>query len=740
MLQLAVKRTTSRKSELAIRALSIDSLIEAAPFRSLEHLIAKVAGDISPNERLTVTQSAERYTFMGDGGGRTIRWSLRKTPYIAEPQDTLTSLDHRGMIFVGPARTGKSVMFLNWTTHSVMNDPDDMLMVHNDMKNGRKWSKGEFDRYLKSSPEIRSRQLTSAQFDNAFDKQFKSGMRFTLTYPTSSNLSAITVGKVGFMDYDRNGDDAEGEGNPYDMGSVRTRTKGRRGMTAAESSPNPDKEMPDPKWVPESPHDAPPSPGIFELYRRGDRRCWYWPCPHCGEYFEGTFDDLKGWQDIADIQEAVSAVFMLCPSNGCVIDPSEKEEMNLKGIWVPDNGMVTPEGEIVPRPGKEIVRSKIASFWLKGPAAGYFTWGELVEAYMNAEKAYRDTGDEGPLRKTVTTDQGMYYISKARLSDRNPDELRQKAEDWGSSQDSPTVPDWVRFLVGTVDVQKDGFVVQITGFSPNGDVTVVDGFKIKSSVRLNENGENEPVDPRAFAEDWDMLIERVAMKRYALADGSGRTMGIKICTVDGYGLEGVTTNAYRFWQRLKADGRGYHRTFAIIKGETTKTWPTAKTVLTEVGGNNKNALVRGAIPRIHFNPTILKDQVANLMSRRVKAQNDDDGAKLRYPSWMPGWFYSQLTNEVRDPVKGWEKIGNRRNEAFDLTYYALGVTQRPVETPDIPFLNIQVHKINWDKPPSWAAEWNENDLVFAPETATSKQAEVEKPKKSSWTDLAKRIG
>lgn len=41
----------------------------------------------------------------------------------------LISLDLTGMIFVGPARTGKSVMFLNWVGHTVMSDPDDMLLV-----------------------------------------------------------------------------------------------------------------------------------------------------------------------------------------------------------------------------------------------------------------------------------------------------------------------------------------------------------------------------------------------------------------------------------------------------------------------------------------------------------------------------------------------------------------------------------------------------------------------------------
>lgn len=653
---------------------------------------------------------------------------------------TVDAEDHLFLAGRAMIPTHNSVMVLNWTTHTTMNDPDDMLAVHTDAKNGRKWSKGEFDRYLIASTAVRARQLTAKQYDNTYDKQFRSGMRFNLTFPTSSNLSAITVGKVFFMDYDRIDDDTQGEGNPYDLGATRTRTKGRFGMTAAESSPNPDKEMPDPKWTPSSPHAAPPAPGIFELYNRGDRRCWYWPCPHCGEYFEGRFEHLHGWEDKTDLAEATESVYMLCPSgNGCVIEPHEKERMNMRGIWVPDGGRVTPEGEIVPIDGMKIARSRIASFWLKGPAAGYFSWSELVEAYIIALRAYDETGDEGPLRKTVTTDQGMYYISKARLSDRNPDQLRERAEDWGSTKDNPTVPDGVRFIVTTVDTQGDGFVCQSTGFMPNGDAVVIDGWKLKSSNRLDADGKNLPVDPRAFAEDWDMLGDEVLGKTYELADGSGRRMRIKMASVDGYGQEGVTTQAYRFWQRLKARGDGSHRRFAIGKGEPRKDWPIAKSVMTEVGEGKKNALVRGAIPRIHFGSTLVKDTVANLMARRIAAEDHEDGGgKLRYPDWMPKWFYSQLTNEIRTP-KGWVKIGSRRNEVFDLTSYAVGLVYRPMEGIEFPWPNIQFHRINWDKPPAWAAPWDENELVFSGVDAGPGDDVPGVPKKSSFAELAKKL-
>lgn len=735
--------TTTHKAKRITRAPTMKQTLARSPFSTLEQLVAKVASDFVPNERLSVTESAMKYTMIGDGGGRTVHWSLRKTPYIAEPQDMLTSLDHTGMVFVGPARTGKSVMALNFLGHTVMNDPDDMLVVHTDMKNGRKWSKGELDRYLAASKDIRSRQMTARQFDNSFDKQFKSGMRFNLTFPTASNLSAITVAKVFFMDYDRIPDDATESSNPYDLGSVRTRTKGRRGMCAAESSPNPDKEMEDPKWRPSNPHEAPPATGIFELYNRGDRRLFMWQCIHadCRQWFEGTFDLLKGWQEIDDITEATEAVYMECPCCGQAIPPSARDHMNLHGRWVPQGAWINDAGDLEAVPGMKIRRSKIASFWLKGPAAGYFTWGQLVEAYITAQRAYEATGDEGPLRKTVTTDQGMYYISKARLSDRNPEDLRAKSEEWGSTREVPTIPEGVRFFLITVDVQKDGFVCQATGFMPNGDMVVIDGFKITSSNRLNADGKNLPVDPRAFPEDWDMLYDQVYHRTYELADGSGRRMRAKMCSVDGYGQEGVTTQAYRFWLRLKEKGDGSHRKFVITKGEPTPNWPVAKTSITEAGANNKHALVRGAIPRVHISNLITKDAVAGYMARRVQSEDDGGGGMLRFPTWMPAWFFKQMTNEIRT-AKGWVKIGNRRNEAFDLTAYAFGLVMRPIEF-DSPFDTINLHRLNFDDEnglPLWAAEWDRNDHVFTPSLDGEPSPEPEKPKRLSLAELAKKLG
>ncbi|PBB41811.1 hypothetical protein CK222_21910 [Mesorhizobium sp. WSM3866] len=720
-----------------MRPPSINDLIDAAPYQTLDELLVKGFESLTPQEVLTVSEAAEKYMRIGGGSGHSVPWSAKKTPYLVEPMNILTSLDYQGMVFVGPARTGKTMMSLGWLTHTVKADPGDMLYIHMDRENARKWSNGDLKRYLEASTHVRAEQFTSRQDDNTFDKEFKSGMRFLLAYPTASNLSGITVPRGWLIDYDRMDDNVDGEGNPFDLLQMRTTTFKRFGMTVAESSPNPNKEIQDPKWQPpkHSPHEAPPIRGIFELYNRGDRRRWYWCCPHCRESFEPDFKLLR-YPDSEDIMEAREQTYMLCPVFQCggVLEPHMKEELNDTGRWVRDGMIWLPaENRIIERNGLKAARSSIASFWMKGPAAAYQDWGQLVEKYLRAEKALKDTGDDAPLRKTVTTDQGSFYIPASRLSERSPEDLKDKAEDWGTE---PIVPHGVRFMVATVDVQKTAFVCQVHGITASGDLVVIDAFKLRLSDRLNGAGEKLPIDPAAFEEDWDVLIEQVILKTYPLADESGRRMRIRATGGDSGGAEGVTGHAYNFWRRLRKRGDGLHRRFCLIKGEPSKTAPHARTTWPDSSQKGKKAIAKGDVPVILLNSNLMKDRVSNMMARRVGDESEENaGAILRYPDWMPDWFYNQLTTEIRTE-KGWENPLKRRNEAFDLAYYALGLAIRPFEEM-VPYVTFNIDRLDWENPPGWAAEWDENDMVYG--GAAPAASEPVKEESKSFAALAEKL-
>lgn len=80
---------------------------------------------------------------------------------------------------------------------------------------------------------------------------------------------------------------------------------------------------------------------------------------------------------------------------------------------------------------------------------------------------------------------------------------------------------------------------------------------------------------------------------------------------------------------------------------------------------------------------------------------------ISFPSWLPDSWFAELTVEVKVPNKGWDNPKKLRNEAWDLLTYTLGL------------MVIQRHGamelIDWENPPTWAREWDGNDMVFSPE-------------------------
>lgn len=717
-------------------------------FASLEDMVAATFAAVSPPEQLSVTEAAKKYVYIRQPGSYVGYWNERDAPYIVEPQETLDSLDHTGLVFLGPARSLKSQMGLNWIAKVAKTDPSDMMVVHMTQSSGRDWSRRELDKVFRDSkvsveggPGLQALLRPGRQNDNTFDKSFLSGMNLIVTWPTANNLSGKTIRRSFIMDYDRMPDDVDGEGNVFDLTDKRGESFKMHRMTVAESSPDPDKELRDPKWRPKTPHEAPPIKGIFSLYGRGDRRRWYWQCPQCRHSFMPQFK-LLHWPKSEDLMECAEQVSMVCPHDGFPMEPSMKRELNLGGRWVRDGMIWTPENTVEQINGMRVARSDIASFWMEGPAAAFQGWDKLVLNFLRAEQSFEETGDETALKKTVTTDQGTYYIPKARLSERLPEDLKDKAEDWGSTEDDPTVPKGVRFLVATVDVQARSFVVQIHGFTDS-DIVIIDGFKIRRSNRLNEAGEREIIDPAAYPEDWDTITDQVLKRTYRVDDASGRVMSIRVAASDSAGREGFTTNAYAYWRRLRASPEGLHRRLILVKGVGSKTGvsqaPRTAVSWPDQQHKDKDSPVRGDVPVLRLNSDMLKDQVSNMLARRVaEGEESTGGGMVRFPTWMEDWFYQQLTNEIRLASGKWDNPSSRRNEAWDLLYYALAVAIRPPDyATNAPWAVVRWDRIDWDNPPGWARDWDANDLVYDPREKVA-DAKPER-KKPSFADLAKSL-
>ncbi|ELK1250410.1 TPA: phage terminase large subunit family protein [Citrobacter freundii] len=648
------------------------------------------AGIIRAPRRMPVAEAVHKYMRVPVGVGNSVEWDPNLAPYVVEPMNCLASREYDAVIFVGPARTGKTIGLIDgWVVYNVVCDPSDMLIIQMTEEKAREHSKKRLARTFRVSPEVACRLSPSRNDNNVHDRTFLAGNYLKIGWPSINIMSSSDFKCVALTDYDRFPEDIDGEGDGFSLASKRTTTFMSAGMTLVESSPG--REITNTKWRRKSPHEAPPTTGILSLYNRGDRRRWYWPCPHCGEYFQPAMEAMTGYRERSDPVKASEAAHIDCPHCSGMITADRKRELNGKGVWLREGQTIDREGNIT----GEARRSRIASFWMEGPAAAYQTWAQLVYKLLTAEQDYEATGSEETLKTVINTDWGLPYLPRAASEQRRADVLMLRAEDYGKR----LVPPKVRFLLASVDVQggkKRRFVVQIIGYGENGERWLVDRYNIRQSLRCDENGEAQQVHPGSYPEDWQLLITDVLEKTYALQSDPSRRMPILAMAVDSGGEDGVTDNAYKFWRQCRRDGLG--KRVYLIKGDSTRRQKIiTKTHPDNTGRSDRRADARGEVPVYLLQTDLLKDQLSNNLERETPG-----AGYIHFPDWLGEWFYEELTYEERGTDGKWRKPGKGNNEAFDLFCYAHAVA----------VLRGYEKIRDWEQPPAWAAAQESNSNII----------------------------
>lgn len=685
-------------------------------YPSVKGMIEELSSVLIPPERIAVHEAAEKYRRVYNPPAYTGPWDNEIGPYLIEPMDCLESRDYSAVCVVAPAQSMKTEIIINWAAYSIVCDPSDMMIVEKAQTEAKMFSQLKLDRTLRHSPELNSRRVDRRSADNTFDKQFKSGTMIQIAWPTVNALSGKTIRRVALTDYDRMVQDVGGEGSPFDLGRRRTNTYKRLGKTYVESSPSFDVQ--DPRWRPETPHQAPPCDGILGIYNRGDRRRRYWKCPHCGWWFEPSFAALR-WVHSDDPMECAESAFMACPHcfdrDGAIITQSMRNELDQGGIWLRDGQKIDHDDNIT---GKAR-RSDIASFWIKGPNTAFAQWKTLVLNKLLAEQEYESNGNDRPLKTTINTDQGEAYIPPHVANVRAPEDLMDRAEDLPEK----VVPQGVRFLVATVDVQGNRFEVQVHGVKPavgTVDLVVIDRFAIRKSKRKDEDGDKLWVNPGSYPEDWNLITEQVIERTYPVEDldksKKPRHMAIRAVGCDSGGKAGVTTNAYKYYRKVRK--AGYGGRFFLLKGDPRPNGPRVQKTYPDSERKDRNAGARGEIPVLLMNSNLLKDWLDAALGRE-----DPGGGYIHFPDWLSLEFFRELCIEIKNEKGKWDNPKNKRQEAWDLLYYCYALC-----------IHLRAERMDWDNPFPWAREWDSNTLVSTAEHSVIKPAD--KPTSDVSTSLA----
>ncbi|EHH4305173.1 phage terminase large subunit family protein [Escherichia coli] len=393
-------------------------------FSSARNLGRDISAGFSPPRRMPISEAVKKFMRVPKGAGNSVPWDPELTPYIIEPMNCLASREYDAVIFVGPARTGKTIGLIDgWIVYTIVCDPSDMLVVQMTEDKAREHSKKRLDRTFRSSAAVKKRMSPRRNDNNVHDKTFRDGSFLKIGWPSVNIMSSSDYRFVALTDYDRFPENIDSEGDGFSLASKRTTTFMSAGMTLVESSPG--RDICDSKWRRKSPHEAPPTTGILSLYNRGDRRRWYWPCPHCGEYFQPAMDAMTGYPEDWDV--LLTDVFH--KSWPLASDPSQ--QMRLMAMAV-DSG------------GEDGVTDNAYKFWRRCRRDGlgkriYLFKGDSIRRAKLITRTFPDNTGRTGRRAQAAGDVPLWLLQTDALKDRVNNAL------WRDSPGPGYVhfPDWL---------------------------------------------------------------------------------------------------------------------------------------------------------------------------------------------------------------------------------------------------------------------------------------------------------
>lgn len=615
-------------------------------FARLSHLYA-------PREKLTVSNWARRNT----------DFDLDALPWHPVVMDALGAPQTGEVGLLGPSQGGKSTIGLCWLGSLIDQDPSDFMMVQPDRIATQTFVVTRIQPFVDKVSALRRKLLQTASANNIFLKQFQ-GMFVMSIWPVPSQFAQRPV-RCGWLDdYDQMDSDIGGTADEAGQGSAIKLLSGRQ--TTFEGR--------DTKFVSSSPADE--TGGKTEAFvESGTDESLHPECPSCGDRWKIDIRrdlqfDRSGGPELAEKTATV-----VC-SNGCVLQPSDRRKLLNSLKLLPEAGFVAAKPDAGPWR---------RTFRIDGLMA-FTSWPTLARELRDAEIAWQDRQDEGPLRTFWNTKGGKNY--RSILSGEKPLKSAELAKRREAGFALGTVPAGVKVIVIVVDAQASSFQCAAIGFGEKLESWIIDRW----SIDVLEDG--TPIRPFHEPAHADALLP-LWRKTWPLADGSGESPPALSVAIDtgggGTKEDSWTKSAQALWHKATASStRGgwgiERRRVTLVKGGSNplspRLMPQGEFADKKVSGGAKRNSPDLWLPNVH--------RIKNIIDVRLRKAEpgpgyihipgaDRPGSPARHVSeGEPGLADEYLDEITAEELKDgkWRKL-RARNETLDHLVYAYASILKP---------------------------------------------------------------
>lgn len=445
-----------------------------------------------PPENLTVSEWAERYRILSsESSAEAGPWRNARTPYMVEPMDAITDPRVRHITVVASSQVGKSELELNAIGYIIDQDPGSILYIQPNLDDAKKFSRLRIAPMFRASPRLRRKVADVKSRDSGntiLQKSFPGGMLTIVGSQTPSALASTPARYVIGDERDRWALSAGSEGDPWKLAEARTTTYYNA------------------KLIDVSTPTIKGSSPIAKSFDDGTRERWCSQCPHCGQYHNIVFDNIKFDFDTVvngKIKEyIVNSVSWCCPSCGCLSSETDMKKAPAK--WIAENPDALARGH--------------RSFWLNAFVSPWMSWEKIVYEFLAAKN------DPQKLKVVFNTKLGELWEDRGDLA--SEDEMLARREDYGTRSDGSMVelPDGVLVLTCGVDTQDDRLEYEVVGHGHYGET-----WGIKKGVIMGDPDMPEP---------WERLDD-VVNHVYRFASGRGLTISMTFVDSGGHKTQSV---------------------------------------------------------------------------------------------------------------------------------------------------------------------------------------------------------
>ena len=433
-----------------------------------------------PPEDLTVSEWAEKYRRLSpessaEGGA----WRTDRTPYLRDIMDAFSNPKVRHIVLVAASQVGKSEMENNVLGYIIDVDPGSVLFIHPTIDDAKDYSKMRIAPMIRDCPTLRRKVADPKQRDSKNTIRQKSYPGGILTLCGSSEAHALASKPIRYIlgdERDRWATSAGTEGDPWSL-AKRRQTTFYNAKAVEVSTPT-----------------IKGTSVIDRAYSECSQARWVSQCPHCGEFHEIKWADIRFEYDERTVGQRqhydVKEIWYICPGCGGISD--ERTIKKAPAHWEHSDMKEYERGEL--------------SFWLNAFVSPWMGWEEIIREFLSAR------GDSKRMQVVYNTIFGQVWENRGDTMDEEG--MMSRREDYEAE-----LPDGVLVLTCGIDTQDDRLEYEVVGHGHFGET-----WGISAGIIMGKPDNNET---------W-VKLDEVLDRVWKFKDGVGLKIAVSFQDEGGH--------------------------------------------------------------------------------------------------------------------------------------------------------------------------------------------------------------